>query len=72
MKTLTLCLSANTSKITILRRFIQKIPGYNSSKTTEIYINVSTKSLQNIKSHLMTYNLKILLSDKDNNIDLSD
>lgn len=31
-------------------RFIPKMLGLNSSKTTEIYTHVSTKSLQNIKS----------------------
>lgn len=31
-------------------RFIQELLGHNSSKTTEIYTYVSTKSLQNIKS----------------------
>ncbi len=31
-------------------RFIQEILGHKSSKTTEIYTHVSTKSLQNIKS----------------------
>jgi len=31
-------------------RFIQELLGYNSSKTTEIYTHVSTKSLQKIKS----------------------
>jgi len=31
-------------------RFIQEIFGHKSSKTTEIYTHVSTKSLQNIKS----------------------
>jgi integrase/recombinase XerD len=33
-------------------RFIQELMGHNSSKTTEIYTHVSTKSLQNIKSPL--------------------
>ena len=31
-------------------RYIQEILGHNSSRTTEIYTHVSTKSLQNIKS----------------------
>lgn len=31
-------------------RYIQEILGHNSSKTTEIYTHVSTKSLQQIKS----------------------
>lgn len=30
--------------------FIMELLGHNSSKTTEIYTHVSTKSLQNIKS----------------------
>ena len=32
-------------------RYIQELLGHKSSKTTEIYTNVSTKSLQKIKSH---------------------
>jgi integrase/recombinase XerD len=31
-------------------RYIQEILGHNSSKTTEIYIHVSTKNIQHIKS----------------------
>jgi integrase/recombinase XerD len=31
-------------------RYIQELLGHNSSKSTEIYTHVSTKSLQNIKS----------------------
>ena len=32
-------------------RYIQELLGHKSSKTTEIYTNVLTKSLQKIKSH---------------------
>ena len=32
------------------RRYIEEILGHKSSRTTEIYTHVSTKSLQNIKS----------------------
>jgi integrase/recombinase XerD len=31
-------------------KYIQKLPGYKSCKTTDMYIHVSTKSLQKIKS----------------------
>ena len=31
-------------------RYVQELPGHNSSRTTEIYTHVSTKSLQQIKS----------------------
>jgi len=31
-------------------RYIQELPGYKSSKTTEIYTHVSQKSLQKIRS----------------------
>ena len=31
-------------------RYKKELPGHKSSKTTEIYTHVSTKSLQNIKS----------------------
>lgn len=33
-------------------RYIQELLGHNSSKTTEIYTHVSTKSIQQIKSPL--------------------
>ena len=36
-------------------RFIQELPGHNSSKTTEIFTHVSTKSLQILKSALTIY-----------------
>lgn len=32
-------------------RYIQELLGHNSSRTSEIYTHVSTKNLQNIKSH---------------------
>jgi len=35
-------------------RYIQEILGHASSKTTEIYTYVSTKSIQNIISHFDT------------------
>ena len=35
-------------------RYIQEILGHASSKTTEIYTHVSTKSIQNIISHFDT------------------
>lgn len=31
-------------------RYIQELLGHNSSKTTEIYTHINTKSLQQIKS----------------------
>jgi len=31
-------------------RYIQELPGHNSSKTTEIYTHVSTQSIQKMKS----------------------
>ena len=34
-------------------RYIQELLGHNSSKTTEIYTHVSTKSIQQIKDRLM-------------------
>ena len=38
-------------------RYIQEIPGHKSSKTTEIYTHVSTKSIGKIRSPLDNLNL---------------
>jgi integrase len=40
--------------------YIQELLGHSSSKTTEIYTHLCTKSLQQIKLHLMIYKIIII------------
>ncbi|WP_308446785.1 tyrosine-type recombinase/integrase [Flavobacterium collinsii] len=53
-------------------RCIQELLGHQSSKTTEIYNHVSTKSTQQIKAYLMIYEIKILFLKTNKNWYLPD
>jgi site-specific recombinase XerD len=38
-------------------RYIQEMPGHKSSRTTEIYTHVSTKSLRNVKNPIEDFDI---------------